>query len=77
MDKQNRVSRSPERSGITEDEKMRKIKLSARAKKLLKKCISGQLLDAFECGEFCEFVIRVAGDVLTFRVYDDGSVCER
>lgn len=56
---------------------MKKIKLSKRAKALLKKCGHGELLSAYEGKDFCEFIISEGGDVMTFRVYDDGRVYEK
>lgn len=58
---------------------MKKTELSKRAETLLKKIHFGysELLHAYECNEFCEFVVYEAGDTLTFRVYDDGRVYER
>ena len=53
--------------------------MSKRAKKLLKHINFGysKLLHWYEGYEFCEFVVYEAGDTVTFRVYDDGSVYVR
>lgn len=58
---------------------MKKAELTKREKELLKKIRFGytKLLHAYECNDFCEFVVYEAGDSLTYRVYDDGRVYER
>ena len=35
------------------------------------------ILDVFHAPDFVEFVGRMGGDTVTYRVYDDGSVYER
>ena len=36
-----------------------------------------QIIDIYEGSNFFEVTGRAGGDVLTFRVYDNGTVCER
>lgn len=36
-----------------------------------------RIIDSYETKEFWEFVCRAGGDVLTYRLYDDGMICER
>lgn len=53
--------------------------LSHRAKKALKRIAFGysRILDVYEDHEFCEFTLYEGGDVVVFRVYDDGRITER
>lgn len=53
--------------------------LSPRAKKALKRIAFGysRILDVYEDHEFCEFTLYEGGDVVVFRVYEDGRVYER
>ena len=36
-----------------------------------------RIIDSYEARDFWEFAVRAGGDVLTYRVYDDGMICER
>ena len=36
-----------------------------------------KILDVYDAGNFVEVVGRKGGDVLTFRVYNNGEICER
>lgn len=56
-----------------------KPKMSARAKKLLKMIpfSYNKVLEIYEGRDFCEYVLYRAGDVMTYRVYDNGEVYAR
>lgn len=57
---------------------MKKPKLTAKMKKALDKIPSySELLSAYDLGDCIEFTIDRWGDVCTYRVYNNGNVCER
>ena len=57
---------------------MKKVKLTSKMKKALDKIPDfSELLAACDFGDCVEFVVNRWGDVCTYRVYNDGSVCER
>lgn len=35
------------------------------------------VIDHYVAPDFCEFVCSIGGDVIKYRVYDDGTVYER
>ena len=37
----------------------------------------GSIIEMYDCGSFWEVTGRAGGDVLTYRIYSNGSVCER
>jgi hypothetical protein len=48
------------------------------AKKILfEKTPADRVVDSYEDRSFWEFTCRAGGDVLTYRIYDDGDVTER
>ena len=52
-------------------------KYSKRVKEALKKLDYKKVLDVYECKDFVEITVNRWGDVLTYRVYDDGRIYER
>lgn len=36
-----------------------------------------KIIDTYDCGDFVEITGRIGGDVITYRVYNDGRICER
>lgn len=53
-------------------------KLSSKEKKALDKIPSfSELLKVYDYGDCIEFVVNRWGDICTFRVYNNGEVCER
>ena len=55
--------------------------MSERAEKAIEKLKSEdgleRVLDVYESREYVEVIGRIAGDAVTFRVYNDGKVVER
>lgn len=49
---------------------------SDRALQLVRDVIE-HVLEVCECRGFVEITGKTGGDTVTFRVYDDGTVCER
>ena len=48
------------------------------AKKILfNQTPADRIIDSYETKDFWEFDVRAGGDVLTYRIYDDGEVYER
>ena len=57
---------------------MANVKLTAKMKKALNKIPSySELLSARDFGDCFEFIVNRWGDTCTYRVYNDGSVCEK
>ena len=57
---------------------MANVKLTAKMKKALNKIPSySELLAAHDFGDCVEFIVNRWGDTCTYRVYNDGSVCEK
>ena len=56
-------------------------KLTAREKKALQKlenqCHFLEVIRVSDYGECIEFVVNRWGDICTFRVYNNGEICER
>lgn len=44
-------------------------------KQALSKIHYDRVLEAYQTNDFWEFVISIGGDVITYRVYNNGSVC--
>ena len=52
-------------------------KYSSRVKKALEKLSYSELIKVYEYKDCVEVVVNRWGDVCTYRVYDNGKVCER
>lgn len=50
---------------------------SSRVKKALEKLSYSELIKVYEYKDCVEVVVNRWGDVCTYRVYDNGEVCER
>lgn len=54
------------------------MKIPSNIKKIVyEKTPIDKIIDYYETREFIEVTGRAGGDVLTYRIYNDGSVCVR
>ena len=50
----------------------------AKAEKLLYEEVGyDYIIEAHNTPDFCEFIVSIGGDVLKFRVYNDGTIYEK
>lgn len=52
-------------------------KLPIRVKKALNKIDCSNLYDYYDAGDFVELVVNRYGDTCTYRVYNNGDICEK
>lgn len=57
--------------------KRTKRSVSTRVKNVIKMLGAGNVLDTYEDRDFVEVTYRIGGDVVTYRVYNNGMVTER
>ena len=54
------------------------MKIPSNIKKIVfEKTPIDKIIDYYKTMQFIEVTGRAGGDVLTYRIYNDGSVCER
>lgn len=47
------------------------------ARKILREVVDGREVDAWRGFGFCEITLNRHGDIVTYRVYDSGTITER
>ena len=49
-----------------------------KAKKILfENTPAERIIDAYDCGDYVQFDCKAGGDLLMFRIYNNGFICEK